>query len=224
MESYKNRIAECTDLETLFDVWKEAHFKEKDFEKTFPKNNDGKIPSEEFCKNWNDDGYLSDNKDDIDILFILKEPNDQASIEKREFCRKEFWIKNNINKFRCAIPRRMYKITRKMISEDLTKETWIQKTAVMNLNKRGGYNRTDNVQLLNYIKVYKTFICKQIEIINPKIIVFLCGDNDDTKKIISELNLPDKYSVFYCYHPSYKGKCNSFNDDCFLKTIKNINK
>lgn len=222
METYKKRICECTDLESLFAVWQEAHSEEKDLKNTFPKNHEDENPPEEFCKNWNDDGYLSDNKEDIDILFVLKEPNDQSALYNKEFFNRGFWIKNNINNFRCAIPRRMYKATKKLISEDLTKETWIRKAAVMNLNKRGGYNRTDPMQLLNYVKTYKAFICKEIEIINPKIIVFLCGVNDDTKNIINELNLPDKYCIFYSYHPSYKGKHNSFKDNCFLESIKSI--
>lgn len=222
MEAYKKRIDECTDLESLFALWQEAQKNEENYELTFPGK--GTLPIE-FRNNWTDDGYLSDNKDDIDILFILKEPNEQSTIDKEDekvFGYKEFWIKNNINNFRCAIPRRMYKATRKLVSEDLTKETWIKKAAVMNLNKRGGYSQTDPTQLLNYVKTYKAFICKEIEIINPKIIVFLCGVNNDTKNIIDELNLSDKYCVFYSYHPSYKGKHNSFKDNCFLESIKSI--
>ncbi len=222
METYKKRIDECTDLESLFLIWKEAHQEEENFYKTFPGEN-GSVLSREFAMNWTEDGFLSDNTDDIQILFVLKEPNEQNSIDKNCFDNnKGFWIKGNINNFKKAIPRRMYKATGKILGSGISRENWTQKTAVMNLNKRGGYNHTVGEKLLDYVKVYKQFICRQIEIINPKKIVFMLGANDCTRSIIKELNLPNKYSTYYCYHPSYKGKRNSFNDSKFLETIKQL--
>ncbi len=210
MESYKKRIDECKDLESLFAVWQEAHRNEKNYELTFPGK--GTLP-EEFRNNWTDDGYLSDNKDDIDILFILKEPNEQGSIDKKDekvFGHKEFWIKNNINNFKSSICRRAYLTAKKIIGNDLTKETWIYKAAIMNLNKRGGYKRTDNRKITNYVKTYKGFITKQIEIINPKIIVFMCGV-DYSKELIDILNV-SKYEVYCAPHPAAWGSDDNYLD------------
>lgn len=220
MDAYRAQIDECTDLESLFKIWKEAHKNEKNYEYTFPKNNDGIIPPEEFKTSWNDDGFLSENKENIEILFVLKEPNDQKSIDDDYFGEKGFWLKDNINNFRCAIPRRMFKAAEEKLGKGITRKNWVTKAAVMNLNKRGGYSKTyDPEQISNYVNIYRDFIRKEIEIINPKIIIFLCGNNDNTKSIIENLSIADKYRVYYSYHPSYKGKKNAFNDSRFLETI-----
>lgn len=45
----------------------------------------------------------------------------------------------------------------------------------MNINKRGGFAECDKQILYNYYEKYKeNYIWKEIEIINPKVIVFLC--------------------------------------------------
>lgn len=229
METYKKRIDECTDLESLFLIWKEAHQEEKYFDETLPKNKDGEYPEDKkkFAKNWTNDGYLSCNTENIDILFILKEPNEENAIEetkkltKQGFAienvysdNKDFWIKNGINTGK-IIPRRIRKAAIELLENETTEENWMQKSAVININKRGGYKFCDPKQLLNYIKIYKQFILKQIEIINPKIIVFMCGNADENGKVIKELNI-DAYKIFYCYHPSYW----RINDDCYIKKLK----
>lgn len=210
METYKKRIDKCTDLEALFSVWKEAQSTEENYSLTFPGK--GTLPIE-FRNNWTDDGYLSDNRENIDILFILKEPNEQGAIDKEDekvFGHKEFWIKNNINNFKSSICRRAYSTAKELIGNDLTEETWIYKAAIMNLNKRGGYNHTNNRKITNYVEKYKDFITKQIEIINPKIIVFMCGVKY-SKEIINILDV-SKYEVYCAPHPAAWG-----SDDNYLK-------
>ncbi|MEE1503763.1 MAG: hypothetical protein UGF89_05930 [Acutalibacteraceae bacterium] len=205
MDSYQKKIEECEDLESLFEIWKEAHLEEKYFKDSFPGNS---LPVC-FAKNWTNDGFLSENKKDIEILFILKEPNESKSIEKNDFCCKEFWIKNNIHK-RISIPRRMFKTARKLFENpDLDQKTWFQQAAVMNLNKRGGYSQCNYKKLKNYVKIYKSFIEKQIEIINPKKIVFLCGNNDETKEIIKILDV-SRYEIYYGPHPAKWGSDENF--------------
>ena len=63
----------------------------------------------------------------------------------------------------------------------------------MNINKRGGFAECDKKILYNYYKKYKeNYIWKEIEIINPKVIVFCAGVNEifeDLKKDHAFLNL-----------------------------------
>ncbi len=53
---------------------------------------------------------------------------------------------------------------------------WNAQTPIgyMNLNKRGGFSKTNYNQLKGYVRKYHRFILKEIEIIAPKVIV-LCG-------------------------------------------------
>lgn len=213
MDSYQKKIEECEDLESLFEIWKETHKNEKNYEYTFPKNQDGIIPPEGFKTSWNDDGYLSENKENIEILFVLKEPNDQTSIENKYFGEKGFWLKDHIDNFRCAIPRRMFKTAEEKLGKGITRKNWVTGAAVMNLNKRGGYNKTYCPdQISNYVDTYKDFINREIEIINPQKIVFMCGVNY-SKIIIDTLNV-SKYKVYYAPHPAAWG-----SDDNYLKKI-----
>ena len=221
MDSYKNMIDKCTDLESLFSIWKKAHLEEKYFEHTFPKDPEGKIPPKEFCKNWNSDGFLSDNRGNIDVLFILKESNDQGAIDNNDFFDRGFWIKDNINNFSKAICRRTYCIATKKINNELTKENWIEHTAIMNLNKRGGYSSCNKPfqlnQLANYTETYKDFILKEIKIINPRAIVFMCGV-DFSKRIISILDV-SQYEVYCAPHPAYR-----VSDDDYLEKLEKYSK
>lgn len=219
METYKKRIDECTDLESLFLIWKEAHQEEKYFDETLPKNKDGEYPEDKkkFAKNWTNDGYLSDNTENIEVLFILKESNEQKAIkDKKYFDNKDFWIKENINSGK-NIPRRMRRVATEWIGNGITEENWTRKAAVMNLNKRGGYRFCNQDQLLNYARIYRDFILRQIKIINPKVIVFMCGAANE--KIINELK-PDVQKIFYCYHPSYR----RVDDTTYLNNITKYEK
>ena len=83
METYKKRIDECTDLESLFSIWKEAQSKEENYSLTFPGK--GTLPIE-FRNNWTDDGYLSDSRENTDILFILKENGSILGLRQTKGC------------------------------------------------------------------------------------------------------------------------------------------
>ena len=68
--------------------------------------------------------------------------------------------------------------------------------AYMNLNKRGGFGSTNFAHLKHYVVKYRGYILKEIEIINPDIIV--CGGTCGTlkalnKEIIDEKHLKDDY-------------------------------
>lgn len=58
-----------------------------------------------------------------------------------------------------------------------------QPFAYMNLNKRGGFGSTNYCRLKNYTAKYKKFILKQIQLHNPKVILF-CGCYNDIAQIL----------------------------------------
>lgn len=71
----------------------------------------------------------------------------------------------------------------------------------MNINKRGGFAECNKQTLYNYYNKYKENILKEIEIINPSVIVFCAGNKtiyDDLKE-----NVNCKY-IIDMYHPSYR--------------------
>ena len=68
--------------------------------------------------------------------------------------------------------------------------------AYINLNKRGGFGSTNHARLKHYVNEYKCYISKEIEIINPDIIV--CGG---TYGIVNALNIKC-HEIRNDYHPS----------------------
>lgn len=81
--------------------------------------------------------------------------------------------------------------------------------AYMNINKRGGYNTADKTRIRNYAKKYEKFIEKEIELLDPEIII-CCGILDDQgicKKILKSCG---KSVYLYKRHPSRYSKdlCN----------------
>lgn len=104
----------------------------------------------------------------------------------------------------------------------------LKKIAFMNLNKRGGFGGIQEVTFLNYLKTYKDYIRREIEIINPDVIVW-CGCNTydqeeymdavfdkevrvgDEKKMIKILKLTidenrKEIPILRMWHPSMKGE------------------
>ena len=101
--------------------------------------------------------------------------------------------------------------------ETLNKEA-LKKIAFMNLNKRGGFGNIQGEPFLKYIETYKDYIRREIEIINPDVIVW-CGCNTYKKKYMDAIFdnkdvwkkkklIPDKNKVpiLRMWHPSVRAK------------------
>ena len=105
----------------------------------------------------------------------------------------------------------------------------LKNIAYMNINKRGGSNRTKASDLRKYAVRYKDYIKREIELIDPDLIVCCSGLVYDiiTKNIDFESNQPHLICV---YHPSYyrisdKEYLQRFNDkikSCF-RNVKYVN-
>lgn len=184
----------------LFKTWKREHAKDPNCEKTCPGD---MCNNEEFVKSFIADGcadfkkYKNAKKK---ILFILKEPGNLRSegnfIGNRplEKSIKEQWysyvVENKMNCYdKSKIYYRNFKAMADIIGVDLSE------TAMMNLNKRGGYAAgTNDKRLECYTRQYEGFIRKQIDILKPDIIV-ACLGNGRAKNILFDIKDNEWYHL-----------------------------
>lgn len=189
-------------LEFLFKEWRTAHETEKRdtsrYKDTFP-HKKGYDCSDDFNKSFCHDGFITyDEHNKETVLFVLREANISDKIKENilypELQENYFHIKkeweNHINN-------KIETIYTKFISY------WLKELsctgcniAYINLNKRGGFGSTNHARLKHYVNEYKCYISKEIEIINPDIIV--CGG---TYGIVNALNIKCD-EIRNDYHPS----------------------
>ncbi len=190
-------------LEELFEEWKEKQKqegkkleKEKKKEKKGEGNNKNtiqilKVNNESFTY----DGFVFEEKEGT-VLYILCESNLRLNAKAND----EFWFKgvyktkNNV----LNIPRRIEKM-QKYLCEKIPglKDTDI---SYMNINKRGGFGNCDLEILENYYNEYKDDICKEIEIIKPKVIVYCARSEEIYKDLIG--NISNEIIKIKMWHPS----------------------
>ena len=98
----------------------------------------------------------------------------------------------------------------------------LQKIAYMNINKSGGSSRTNTTKLWEYANYHKDYILKEIELIDPNLIV-CCGKL--VYEIITDIlgTKINDHKVIEVYHPSYyrisdKEYLQRFNDK--IKSIQ----
>lgn len=76
----------------------------------------------------------------------------------------------------------------------------LKKTAVMNLNKRGGDSKLENKgYYLNYCKKYSQFIKREIELINPEIIIWCASEIDAPEQ---DFDISPEITVIKMLHPA----------------------
>lgn len=227
-------IKNIDNLGVLFEVWKKAQFNDGLYEtlRKYTKNilpeafaRDGMVNAEKFCKM------------DYKVLYILSESNADGHIEGqkeqsnwsfdstfRDFATKgEDW-KSRLKTKICEMQRI---ILQNELGVDLNLREAVLTIAVMNLNKRGGGNKISSSYFSEYfepyVKKHSDLIKREIEIINPDLIV-CCGDKTSylTKCVLTDIY---KKRVLDMWHPSYwqiKGNVKSKN--CLSINNANISK
>ena len=181
-------------LNELFEKWKKEHEKELDIS---DKNNQSTIPSLKVSKDsFTYDGFVFDEKDNT-VLYMLAESNLEGKIKDNE----TFWLKSvyKIRNNNLKITKRIEQMQEYLCNK--IPELSMKDISYMNINKRGGFAECNKQTLYNYYNKYKENILKEIEIINPSVIVFCAGNKaiyDDLKE-----NLNCKY-IIDMYHPSYR--------------------
>ncbi len=183
------------ELNNLFDSWKnhyEKEYKNDSYKKLFEKPE-----YKDLEKCFFPDGYLSE-QEECKILFVSREsrvPNDEVlgnnSINiKNKNNYTEFYMRNVVNDIKkkgndggIRYPRHMAAI-KDAISKENKGKKWsdfeenncfetLKDCGYMNLNKHGGKAKTPMKPFEGLVKADKCYIKKQIEIMNPNIIVLL---------------------------------------------------
>lgn len=168
-------------LNELFVMWKKAHKREVNYKIDYEKNT---MPFLKVDKNnFTFDGFVFDEKDNT-VLYILAESNLRGNSKADE----TFWFKSvyKVENNNLKLTRRIEKM-QKYLCEKICGLSKMD-ISYMNINKRGGFAECDKRILYNYYEKYKeNYIWKEIEIINPKVIVFCAGVNEifeDLKKML----------------------------------------
>lgn len=201
-------VCDCKTMEDLFACWKEAQKNVSN-----PNCENRHICKESFAP----DGIICEKKycQEIKrILIISKECNLTPPAENAMVCADgvHFWLKDillsGVNHAETGSGTRYINglavICNAILNVNNTTpdKDWtnLKKCAYINLNKRGGYSSCKDEYLTEYVEQerFKFFIKRQIELINPTIIV-CCGE------IVHELVRPiiDNSIELWCaYHPS----------------------
>ena len=200
----EKKIKSATDLETLKREWKVAQKKEayQSVVGTFrlTKNRDK--------ESFSDDGYLGSKEEFCKgpkVLFVLREANCGEKKEDSYFWFRDDIVNGKSGNSNGILVRRILKIYAHIWEkENKTTDNRIsihdlRGAAYMNLNKRGGKNVVDYRYLKYYVWMYQAFIRKEIELINPEIII--CGGTYELLKSIVDQETEEK--MIDLKHPSY---------------------
>lgn len=176
------------ELELLFESWKK---KEKHLGKIF--NSDGIICEEE----W--------KKQDKKILFILKEAyhrdikivNDYDLAE--DLCNNGLWknIWKRVAEWSCGLVKTTSNYTEPYRSlNEAEANSYLKKVAVINIKKSDGKSKSDYNEIIQYAEYDAEEILREIEIINPDIIVcgYTIGPLNATLKKMDPTFVPFKYN------------------------------
>jgi len=205
-----SKIKDCTALDELETSWKQAHKDEKNY-----KRNSGNIAKKSFCP----DGKVDENfyGNEHKILFIAKEANCGRNHTENlvDVNSVSFWLKDcvegtgtkGIFSDRLAMMANAY-YEDNYIFNKVQKQNYnnLRYTALINLNKRGGYSYCDHNYLTEYVKKYSKYIAKQIDLLAPDLIV-CCSYivytlfNSYIKVHLS--NNIKNVKVISVFHPSY---------------------
>ena len=91
----------------------------------------------------------------------------------------------------------------------------LKQVAFMNINKMGGTNKTNSKELYLYYKKYKNFILKEIEILEPQVIVIMVGNSKIVNDLNFELNekLEKNIKIIPMLHTATRGRSLNIKND-----------
>lgn len=174
-----------------------------------------------YKKNFIRDGIINEdyyNKSNPKILFLMKEANDPSSESEWDLA-KDF-NERMINNFPRRIAEWSWGISNGFqpldkITDDTLLHNSLKMVAILNVKKSGGGSSTDLEILREHMKVNKEFIKRQINIIDPDIIIGGLGQTKHWGLLIEDINWVDsgydikiarwgKKKLIDFYHPSYR--------------------
>lgn len=201
-------IDNCVDLESLFKLWKKAQENESDEEyKKYKFGNTSKT-------SFSPEGIIDPSQygTRTKLLFIAKEPNcggndTETNVNMTD---DDFWLCGIVNsgKNKKLFSNRIAMMANAFYTNDYsfcnkTDYYNLRYTAFMNLNKRGGYSSSNYQSIKSYSQKYAEYIAKEIEIIDPEIIICLSDTVHYIYNTYLKKHLNKEYRVIYTFHPSY---------------------
>lgn len=233
---FKNKGSDCmrnnidfnkiSNLDELFEKWKQEHSEENDYQKTTVE----KIEKNSFVA----DGYIYENQyrnSKTKILFVLKEANIADYLNKQNnadernqygFYRSYIEENNGLNnpKQQEKMARMAYCILNSSESQMNLSHSQIANSlgccSFMNINKRGGANSTNNKVMNAYIEKYKCYIDKEIELLNPDVIIYV----GKTMYKYSKSDRPTQIQMWHTAYPMPKQE--RFPDDLRYSSDQNV--
>lgn len=225
MNEMEKELKDMNALEELFDLWMNRQKEEKEY---FDK--DGIA-----ITSFTIDGFVDEDcwkKQKVKVLYLLREANGRNA-DGGEVCEKgEFWFKNQVLGKKAptgTLFKRIRMMQRILVGDNEAEQ--LKGVAYMNVNKRGGGSSVDWTRLIRYAKEYKDFIKREIEIINPDVIVCggtywlllsqIYGIKDEKWDARQEMfnYLDGKIKVYNMWHPSAR-----FSDDKYRSRFESIHK
>jgi len=135
----------------------------------------------EYAGKFIKDGIISEslyNEARKKILFIMKEPDDP---EQTEWTFQDLWEDGVRHRFSFRLADWAYGIFHdfpdynKVTSIKENRDNAIKSIALINIKKTGGTNSSDKEEIFNHCERNHKFILKEIEIIDPEIIILGTG-------------------------------------------------
>lgn len=175
-------IADCSSLEELYVLWQTSHHMEED-------------KAKETCyqeidqRSFHIDGIVCPQKFS-GVIYLLKEPSLKQYIEKGLTFPVITDIRQGLRKYRRGFQNEygyLVGMQRILLGEEekgLTNQQVADTLGIVYLNKRGGKEVQDNVWL-KYSYAYIEFIKRQIQLIQPRVIV--CGGEEIFDLVIEEV-------------------------------------
>jgi hypothetical protein len=181
------------ELKELFEEWKAKQKEESYSADTIEVQHIDK-------ESWCEDGFAFEEKSNT-ILYILSE----ANLNGKNKCDGQFWFKENYGQISHPIIDRIQNMQAILCNE--IENLTIQDISYMNINKRGGFDTANENILKNYYERYKEFIIKEINILDPKLIVFATGEKGQAiyNDLINNIEKINCKNIIFMSHPSKRG-------------------
>lgn len=193
-------VSECKTMDELFTCWKNKQSSEE------CDNKDSFVPDGIICE----EEY---GKRAPRILFVSKESNlDPASKERESTGNTDcFWLQKWVNSGKSSAETGsgtkyinvLAILCNAVLSgkKDASKKGWdvLKNCAYININKRGGHSSCDDNSLAAYANDYQKYIRKQIELIDPDVIV-CCSET--AYNLLTKTVGVIHNNIKWAYHPS----------------------
>lgn len=221
-------LMKINNLEELFEIWRKDEKKKLELKLKIDEKLDLEDKFKEIAEDsFTPDGYIDKDawyaESDKRVLFVAREAHLTLADYDEEHKEQIFWFKEVVlcNRKGNGYKNYINKIYETLFKEDTINESEnLKHVAYMNLNKRGGTDsQMDKYskQIMDaYCQIYKPYIKREIEILQPKYIVALGISGKWTGEYVEEIldvhndNIGEKakigYNLINLCHPSYPGK------------------